>query len=55
MELHWRSNRVGKITKNLPFFKKLAFESFTKKIDSIVIHAFCRLHNKKKREVAASG
>ncbi|MCX5880249.1 MAG: IS256 family transposase [Deltaproteobacteria bacterium] len=31
MELHWRSNPVGKVSKNLPFFKKLTFENFTQK------------------------
>jgi len=29
MELHWRSNPIGKVRKNLPFFKKLAYEYFT--------------------------
>lgn len=29
MELHWRSNPVGKVNKNLPFFKKLANNNFT--------------------------
>ena len=31
MELHWRSNPVGKVNKNLPFFKKLANNNFTQK------------------------
>ncbi len=31
MELHWRSNPVGKVRKNLPFFKELAYENFTQK------------------------
>ena len=31
MELHWRSNPVGKVRKNLPFFKELAYEHFTQK------------------------
>jgi len=31
MELHWRSNPVGKVRKNLPFFKELAYETFTQK------------------------
>ena len=31
MELHWRSNPVGKVHKNLPFFKELAYEHFTQK------------------------
>jgi len=31
MELHWRSNPVGKVCKNLPFFKELAYEYFTQK------------------------
>ena len=31
MELHWRSNPIGKVRKNLPFLKELAFEKFTKK------------------------
>ena len=31
MELHWRSNPVGKVRKNLPFFIELAYEYFTKK------------------------
>jgi len=29
MELHWRANPVGKVRKNLPFFKELAYEYFT--------------------------
>jgi len=31
MELHWRSNPIGKVRKNLPFLKELAFEKFTQK------------------------
>ena len=31
MELHWRSNPVGKMRNNLPFFKELAYEKFTQK------------------------
>lgn len=31
MEIHWRSNPVGKVRKNLPFFKELADEYFTQK------------------------
>ena len=31
MELHWRSSPVGKVRKNLPFFKELAYEYFTQK------------------------
>ena len=31
MELHWRSNPVGKVRKNLPFFKEFAYEHFTQK------------------------
>lgn len=29
MELHWRSNPIGKVRKNLPFLKKLAWDNFT--------------------------
>ena len=29
MELHWRSNPVGKVRKNLPFFQEFAYEKFT--------------------------
>jgi len=29
MELHWRSNPIGKVRNNLPFFQKLALENFT--------------------------
>ena len=29
MELHWRSNPVGKVRNNLPFFKQLSYENFT--------------------------
>jgi len=29
MELHWRSNPIGKVRKNLPFFKNLTFDNFT--------------------------
>lgn len=31
MELHWRSNPVGKVRRNLPFFKELAYMNFTHK------------------------
>jgi putative transposase len=31
MELHWRSNPVGKVHNNLPFFKELAYKKFTQK------------------------
>jgi putative transposase len=31
MELHWRSNPVGRVRNNLPFFKELAFKNFTQK------------------------
>jgi len=31
MEMHWRSNPVGKVRKNLPFFKELTYEYFTQK------------------------
>lgn len=31
MEMHWRSSPVGKVRKNLPFFKELAYEHFTQK------------------------
>jgi putative transposase len=31
MEIHWRSSPVGKVRKNLPFFKELAYEYFTQK------------------------
>lgn len=31
MELHWRSNPVGRVRKNLPFFQELAYEQFTQK------------------------
>lgn len=31
MELHWQSNPIGKVRKNLPFFKKLADKNFTQK------------------------
>lgn len=31
MELHWRSNPIGKVRNNLPFFKKLADNNFTQK------------------------
>jgi putative transposase len=31
MELHWRSNPIGKVRKNLPFFNKMAYEKFTQK------------------------
>jgi putative transposase len=34
MELHWKSNPVGKVRQNLPFFKEMASEYFTKKVDS---------------------
>jgi len=29
MELHWRSNPVGKVRKNLPFFQEVAYDKFT--------------------------
>lgn len=31
MELYWRSNPVGRVRKNLPFFKKVPYENFTQK------------------------
>jgi len=31
MELHWRSNPVGKVRHNLPFFKEWAYNNFTQK------------------------
>jgi len=31
MELHWRSNPVGKVRKNLPFFQQLDDKKFTQK------------------------
>jgi putative transposase len=31
MELHWRSNPIGKVRNNLPFFKELASKNFTQK------------------------
>jgi hypothetical protein len=31
MEMHWRSKPVGKVRKNLPFFKEFIYEYFTKK------------------------
>jgi len=31
MEVHWRSNPIGKVRKNLPFFKRLADKNFTQK------------------------
>lgn len=31
MELHWRSNPIGKVRKNLPFFQELAYSNFTQK------------------------
>ena len=31
IELHWRSNPVGKVCNNLPFFKELAYDKFTQK------------------------
>jgi putative transposase len=29
MEVHWRSNPIGKVRKNLPFFKKIVDKNFT--------------------------
>lgn len=29
MELHWRSNPIGKVRNNLPFFQNLAIDQFT--------------------------
>jgi len=29
MELHWRSNPIGKVLKNLPFFHEMAYKQFT--------------------------
>jgi putative transposase len=31
MELHWRSNPIGRVRKNLPFFRELAEENFTQR------------------------
>ncbi len=32
MELHWKSNPIEKVRKNLPFFKELVESNFTQKI-----------------------
>ncbi|WP_435549821.1 hypothetical protein, partial [Desulfobacterium sp. N47] len=34
MELHWKSNPIGKVRENLPFFQKPADKNFTQKLDS---------------------
>ncbi|HID96766.1 MAG TPA: IS256 family transposase, partial [Thermodesulfobacteriaceae bacterium] len=31
MELHWRSNPIGRVRRNLPFLKELAWNNFTQK------------------------
>ena len=31
MELHWRSNPIGKVRKNLPFMREIAWNNFTQK------------------------
>ncbi len=31
MELYWRSSPVGKVRRNLPFFKELAYMNFIHK------------------------
>jgi len=31
MEVHWKSNPLGKVHMNLPFFKRLAQKSFLEK------------------------
>jgi hypothetical protein len=31
MELHWKSNPIGKVRKNLPFLKELEDKKFTQK------------------------
>ena len=31
VELHWKSNPIGKVRKNLPFFQNLENEKFTQK------------------------
>jgi len=31
MELHWKSNPIGKVRNNLPFFKEFAETNFTQK------------------------
>ena len=31
MEMHWKSNPIGKVRNNLPFFKELAYKNFTQK------------------------
>ena len=33
-ELHWRTNPVGKVNANLPFFREIAQKEFTQKLDS---------------------
>ena len=35
MEVHWRSNPIGKVRNNLPFFKRLAEKNLHNSIDSI--------------------
>ena len=34
MELHWRSNPIGRVRGSLPFLKKMAEKEFTQKIDN---------------------
>ena len=31
MELHWKSNPIGKVCNNLPFFQELEYKKFTQK------------------------
>jgi len=37
MEPHWRSNPIGSVRKNLPFFQELAHGNFAKEIDSALL------------------
>lgn len=37
MELHWRSNPIGKVRKNLPFVREMAWNNFTQKKSALPI------------------
>ena len=47
MEIHWRSNPVGKVQKNLPFFKEIEKKEFTQNIRHYLITVVAYIANQR--------
>jgi len=47
MEIHWRSNPVGKVQKNLPFFKEIEKKEFTQNIRYYLITVVAYIANQR--------